>query len=77
MAKITLLDGTTPLNVDKSKISTSRLKCIESEGVMGLIESWASGEVKSADAQVWLLIQVISLLSQLQRSSVLSPLRPH
>jgi len=77
MAKITLLDGTPLSSVDRSKVSTSKLKCIESGNARGLLESWAIGEIKSADAQVWLLFQITTLLAQLQRGGSLSPLSPH
>lgn len=77
MKKITGIDGTPLSSVDRSKISVSKLRCIESKDSKGLVEAWAVGEVESADIQVWLLVQVVTLLAQLQQGSVLSPIVRH
>jgi len=77
VTKITGLDGKPLIGIDRSKVSASRLRCIESKSDKALIEAWAVGEVESADAQVWLLVQVVTLLAQLQRGSVVSPIVRH
>lgn len=74
MGKITGIDGKPMFKVDSSKLTPSKLKCMESENVQSLLESWASGDVDNADAQTWLMFQmVVQLMTSNIDSGVIVP----
>jgi len=65
MTKLTGIDGKPMVNVDESKVAPSKLKCMRSESLQGLLEAWAVGDIGDADAQTWLLFQTVVNLMQL------------
>jgi hypothetical protein len=58
MTKITGVDGRPMLNLDRSKVTASKLKCLESENSQALLEAWLAGEVETEDFQAWLTFQM-------------------
>ena len=62
MAKISGVDGKPLLSVDSSKLTPSKLKCLQSRDAQSLIEAWAVGEVDNADVQTWLMFQMVASL---------------
>lgn len=77
MGKITGVDGKPVLNVDRDKLTPSKLKCLESGNVQSLLESWAAGDVDNADAQTWLMFQMVAqLMTANVGSGVIVPV-PH
>jgi hypothetical protein len=77
MGKITGVDGKPVLRIDKAKLTPSKLKCLESENVQSLLEVWAAGDVDNADAQTWLMFQmVMQLMTANIGSGVIMP-TPH
>lgn len=77
MGKITGIDGKPMLNVDRSKVSASKLKCLESESVQALVEAWIAGEVETQDVQAWLTFQMTIQLMGLGINRVSVPTVGH
>lgn len=77
VVKITGVDGRPMLNIDKSKVTESKLKCLESESVQLLLEAWLAGDVKTEDVQVWLTFQMTAQLMTLSVGRVTVPTVAH
>ncbi len=77
MGKITAIDGRPMLKVDRSKVTASKLKCLESANVQALLEAWAAGDVESQDVQVWLTFQMTIQLMALGVGHVIVPTVGH
>jgi len=77
VAEITGVDGRPMLNIDRSKVTASKLKCLESESVQALLEAWLAGEVETGDVQTWLTFQMTIQLMALGVSHVIVPTVGH
>lgn len=77
MGKITGVDGKVLLNIDKSKVTASKLKCLESGDIQTLLQAWAVGDVDGADAQVWLMFQLIAQLMASDAGTIRPVTRVH